>query len=98
MNMNQVTNYLGISGPTIYAWKRNKPNLYNIVMKWKAKNENKEFKSSDINFTNKKDTDTTRLLKFYGELEVNEQKELLTELELKILRRKVENLEEKETE
>lgn len=40
MNNKQFAEYLGISEPTIYAWKKNKRNLYEIVVQWKNKNLN----------------------------------------------------------
>ncbi|MBN1839673.1 MAG: hypothetical protein JW802_06485 [Campylobacterales bacterium] len=41
MNNKQFAEYLGISEPTIYSWKKHKKNLYEIVMNWKDGNLNK---------------------------------------------------------
>lgn len=38
MNNKDFSKYLGISEPTLYSWKKNKINLYNIVMNWKNGN------------------------------------------------------------
>jgi len=35
MNNKEFAEYLGISEPTIYSWKKHKKNLYDIVMQWK---------------------------------------------------------------
>lgn len=47
MNNKELTKYLGISEPTIYSWKKNKKNLYNIVMNWKNENLNKFSKEDE---------------------------------------------------
>lgn len=90
MRIEQFTEYLGISIPTIYNWKKHRPNLYQIVMDWKAKNENKKIEISESNEI--KETNTKKLINFYKKLNQEDQEKLLTELELKILREELKEL------
>lgn len=65
MNNKELTEYLGISEPTIYSWKKHKKNLYNIVMEWKSGN------------FNNLSSDEEKLLKIFKSLNEKQQKYFL---------------------
>ena len=46
MNNKDFANFLGITDPTLYNWKKNKPNLYKIVMDWKENQKTKKQETS----------------------------------------------------
>lgn len=40
MNNKELCESIGITEPTIYNWKKNKPKLYSILMEYKNKTKN----------------------------------------------------------
>jgi len=46
VNNKDFANFLGITDPTLYNWKKNKPNLYKIVMDWKENQKTKKQETS----------------------------------------------------
>lgn len=69
MNNKEYAEYLGISEPTIYSWKKHKKNLYTIVMEWK-----------NGNFNNLS-TDEEKLLKIFKSLNEKQKKYYLLKME-----------------
>ncbi len=77
MNNKEFSKYLGISEPTIYAWKKNKKNLYNIIMDWKNGNLNRYSKEEE------------KLLKIFNELTENQKKYYLLKMESDVIQNKI---------
>ena len=69
MNNKEFAKYLGISEPTIYSWKKNKVNLYNIVINWKNSNLN--------NFSDEEEN----LLKIFNSLSEKQKKFYMLKME-----------------
>ena len=79
MNIEEFCKFLGITKPTIYNWKKDKPNLYKIVMEYKEKKLN--------NFTNNEE----EIVKLFNQL-TNKQKEMyIFEIKARIIRNEIEN-------
>ncbi len=77
MNNKELTEYIGISEPTIYAWKKNKVNLYNIIMNWKSQNKNIL------------STEEENLLKLFNKLTQKEKEMYIAEIKARILRKEL---------
>lgn len=73
MNNKELTEYLGISEPTIYSWKKHKKNLYNIVMEWKSGN------------FNNLSSDEEKLLKIFKSLNEKQKKYYMLKMESDLL-------------
>lgn len=69
MNNKEYAEYLGISEPTIYSWKKYKKNLYTIVMEWKNRN------------FNNLSSDEEKLLKIFKSLNEKQKKYYLLKME-----------------
>ena len=69
MNNKELAKYLGISEPTIYSWKKNKKNLYTIVIDWKNVNLN--------NFSKEEEN----LLKIFNSLNEKQKRFYLLKME-----------------
>ncbi len=76
MNNRELSVYLNVSEGTIYNWKKEKPNLYQVVMNFKDK-------KAEIN---KEDTSILQLLE---QLEPEEKRMYLLEIESRILRKRL---------
>ena len=81
LTIRELCSYLNITTPTLYNWKKDKPNLYKIVMDFKENNDN--------NLDKKEQT----LLKLFRQLENLEQDFYISEINTRILKRKIENKE-----
>lgn len=81
MTIRELCSYLNITTPTLYNWKKDKPNLYKIVMDFKENNDNDLDKKEQI------------LLKLFRQLENLEQDFYISEINTRILKRKIENKE-----
>lgn len=77
MNNKEFTEFLGISEPTLYNWKKEKPNLYKIVMK---------YKNGNLNNNSEKNND---LLKLFECLSDDEREMYAHEIKARILRKKI---------
>ena len=71
MNIEEFSIFLGVSNGTIYNWKKNKPNLYKVVMEWKEKNNDRI-----INGNNNIITNGTN----YGSIHINNSNEMNDEI------------------
>lgn len=78
MTIRELCNYLNITTPTLYNWKKYKPNLYEIVMDFKESNDNNLDKREQI------------LLKLFRQLEDLEKEFYISEINTRILKRKIE--------
>ncbi|AOO64566.1 hypothetical protein [Sulfurospirillum halorespirans] len=81
MNNKEFAEYLGISEPTIYSWKKHKKNLYDIVMQWKNGN------------LNNLSSDEEKLLKIFKELNEKQKKYYLLKMESDLIQNEM--IEEK---
>lgn len=81
MTIRELCNYLNITTPTLYNWKKEKPNLYKIVMNFKENSDNSLDKKEQI------------LLKLFRQLENLEQEYYISEINTKVLKRKLERKE-----
>jgi len=73
MNNKEFAEYLGISEPTIYSWKKHKKNLYEIVMQWKNGN------------LNKLSIEEEKILKIFKSLNEKQQKYYLLKMESDVI-------------
>jgi len=77
MNIENFCKYLGISKPTIYNWRREKPNLYEIVMK---------FKNNELNnLTNNNE----KIVKLFDQLNEKEKEFYITDIKARILKKEL---------
>ena len=81
MNNKEFAEYLGISEPTIYSWKKHKKNLYEIVMQWKNGNLNNLSEEEE------------KLLKIFKELNNKQKKYYLLKMESDLIQNEM--IEEK---
>lgn len=81
MNNKEFAEYLGISEPTIYSWKKHKKNLYEIVMQWKNGNLNNLSEEEE------------KLLKIFKELNDKQKKYYLLKMESDLIQNEM--IEEK---
>lgn len=81
MTIRELCKYLNITTPTLYNWKKEKQNLYKIVMDFKESNDNILDKKEQI------------LLKLFRQLENLEQEYYISEINTKVLKRKIESKE-----
>jgi len=77
MNIEDYCKFLNISKPTIYNWKKDKPNLYKIVMEYKEKNLNNLTKKDEL------------IVKLFNELNEDEQEYFKYEMKTRILKNKL---------
>lgn len=77
MNNKEFAEYLGISEPTIYSWKKHKKNLYEIVMQWKNGNLN--------NLSDEEE----KLLKIFKGLNEKQRKFYLLKMESDLLQNEI---------
>ena len=77
MNNKEYSKFLGISEPTIYAWKKNKINLYNIVVQWKNGHLSNFSKNEE------------KLLKIFNSLKENQQKYYLLKMESDLIHNEI---------
>lgn len=78
MTNKELCEYINITEPTIYAWKKNKKNLYSILMNWK--NENLNILSAN----------EQEILKIFNKLNQKEKEMYLSDMKARILRRELE--------
>lgn len=77
MKIDDFCKFLGISTPTIYNWKKEKPNLYNIVM---------DFKEKKLNSLNKEEQE---IIKLFNELDEQEKEYYISDIKTRILKKKL---------
>ena len=77
MKIDDFCKLLGISTPTIYNWKKEKPNLYNIVM---------DFKEKKLNSLNKEEQE---IIKLFNELDEQEKEYYISDIKTRILKKKL---------
>ncbi|ANE32491.1 hypothetical protein [Campylobacter hyointestinalis] len=77
MNLKEYCKYLNISEPTIYNWKIEKPNLYNIVI---------EYKKEKIDNKN----NLSEILKYYNLLNEKEKEYYLSDIKARVLKKEIE--------
>ncbi len=78
MTIRELCKYLNITTPTLYNWKKEKPNLYNIVM-----NFNKEISN---NLNNKEE----EIIKLFRQLEEKEKEYYIADIKARILKKEIE--------
>jgi len=76
MTNKELANFLGITEPTIYNWKKEKPNLYNVIMEWKNNAENTVFNDG-----------AKEIMNLYKQLNDDEKRMYLAEINLRILKK-----------
>jgi len=74
MNNKEFAKFLGITEPTIYNWRKEKPNLFKIVMDWK--NSTKEVLL---------DRETKELMQAFKKLTDDERRMYLAEIKLRAM-------------
>ena len=77
MKIDDFCKFLGISTPTIYNWKKEKPNLYRIVM---------NYKEEKLNNLNKEEQE---ILKLFKELNEQESEYYISDIKTRILKREL---------
>lgn len=77
MKIDDFCKFLGISTPTIYNWKKEKPNLYKIVM---------NYKEEKLNNLNKEEQE---ILKLFKELNQQESEYYISDIKTRILKREL---------
>lgn len=77
MNNKEFAEYLGISEPTIYSWKKHKKNLYEIVMQWKNGN------------LNNLSEEEVKLLKIFKSLNEKEKEYYLSDMQTRLLKKEI---------
>lgn len=77
MKIDDFCKFLGISTPTIYNWKKEKPNLYKIVM---------NYKEEKLNSLNKEEQE---ILKLFKELNQQESEYYISDIKTRILKREL---------
>lgn len=77
MNNKELCEYISITEPTIYAWKKNKPNLYNILMNFKKQN------------LNTLSIEEKEILKLFNKLSEMEKEMYYSEIKARILRKEI---------
>ena len=78
LTIRELCKYLNITTPTLYNWKKEKPNLYNIVM-----NFNKEISN---NLNNKEE----EIIKLFRQLEEKEKEYYIADIKARILKKEIE--------
>lgn len=78
MTIRELCKYLNITTPTLYNWKKEKPNLYNIVM-----NFNREISN---NLNNKEE----EIIKLFRQLEEKEKEYYIADIKARILKKEIE--------
>lgn len=78
MTIREICEYINITTPTLYNWKKEKPNLYNIVMNFKNENSN--------NFS-KVEQEIIRLFRSLNELE---KEFYLSDIKARVLKKQLE--------
>ena len=78
MTIRELCKYLNITTPTLYNWKKEKPNSYNIVM-----NFNKEISN---NLNNKEE----EIIKLFRQLEEKEKEYYIADIKARILKKEIE--------
>lgn len=77
MTDRELASFLNITHPTLYNWKKSKPNLYAIVMAYK--NNKNSIESNLIN----------ELIENLKKLSEKEQEKILLEIKLKIINKEL---------
>lgn len=77
MTIRELCKYISITTPTIYNWKKEKPNLYKIIM---------DFNHHQNIGTDKKEQE---LLKLFRQLNKQEQKYYISEIKTRVLKREI---------
>lgn len=78
MTIRELCKYINITTPTLYNWKKEKPNLYNIVINFK---ENIQDNSLD-----KKEEE---LLKLFRQLNETEKEYYISDINTRILKKEI---------
>lgn len=78
MTIRELCKYLNITTPTLYNWKKETPNLYNIVM-----NFNREISN---NLNNKEE----EIIKLFRKLEEKEKEYYIADIKARILKKEIE--------
>ena len=77
MKIDDFCNFLGISTPTIYNWKKEKPNLYKIVMNYKEEN---------LENLNKEEEE---ILKLFNSLEEKEREYYILDMKTRLAKKEL---------
>ena len=77
MTIRELCDYFGITTPTYYNWKKEKPNLYKIVMEYKKEKIDNPDNLSEI-------------LKYFNKLSEKEKEFYLADIKARILRKELE--------
>ena len=77
MKIDDFCKFLGISTPTIYNWKKEKPNLYTIVM---------NYKEEKLNNLSKEDEE---ILKLFKTLEQKEREYYILDIKTRIAKKEI---------
>lgn len=76
MTIRELCKYIGITTPTLYNWKKEKPNLYDIVMNFN-------------NNQNNLDKEVKEIIKLFRQLSENEKKYYIKDIEARILKKEI---------
>ncbi|MBP1680055.1 MAG: hypothetical protein H6Q35_394 [Proteobacteria bacterium] len=77
MKIDDFCKFLGISTPTIYNWKKEKPNLYTIVMNYKEEKLNNLSKEEE------------EILKLFKTLEQKEKEYYILDIKTRIAKKEL---------
>lgn len=91
MNIKEYCKFLGISEPTIYNWKKEKPNLYDIVMQYKKEKIDIKKNQNELKLFN--ENLQKELLNLFEKLNEKEKKYYITDIKARILKKEIENKE-----
>lgn len=78
MTIRELCDYIGITTPTYYNWKKEKPNLYKLVNDF---NQNLE---------NNLDTKEQEFIKLFRQLNEKEQQYYISDINARILKKEIE--------
>ncbi|WP_041962222.1 hypothetical protein [Sulfurospirillum cavolei] len=77
MKIDDFCKFLGISTPTIYNWKKEKPNLYKIVMNYKDEKLNNLTKEEE------------EILKLFNTLEEKEREYYILDIKTRLAKKEI---------
>lgn len=78
MTIREICEYINITTPTLYNWKKEKPNLYKIIMDFN------EIQSIEL------DKKEQELLKLFRQINEKEKDYYISEIKTRILKKEIE--------
>ena len=78
MTIREICEYINITTPTLYNWKKEKPNLYKIIMDFN------QIQSIEL------DKKEQEILKLFRQISEKEQEYYISEIKTRILKKEIE--------